>query len=285
LPSALPLHFQQNQPQAQLNNALSAPEIELLHASSFPYHRPEFAGGEAAALAHLQRYLARGLAATYKATRNQLSGMDFSSKLSPWLAVGALSARTVAAQLQAFEAQHGASDGTEWLIFELLWRDHFRWLHHKYGSRLYHAKGLRATEPLPHSRCNPRSLQHWCAGQTGIPLVDAALRELRATGYLSNRLRQVVASFWLHELQGDWRAGAAWFEAQLLDFDVHSNTGNWLYIAGLGTDPRGGRRFDVAKQTREHDPHGAYQRLWLARNTHSGPNWLTTASAWPAKPQ
>jgi deoxyribodipyrimidine photo-lyase len=89
------------------------------------------------------------------------------------------------------------------------------------------------------------------------------MRELRLSGYLSNRLRQVVASFWLHELKGDWRAGAAWFESQLVDYDVYSNTGNWLYIAGLGTDPRGGRHFDVAKQTRDHDPDGRYQRLWL----------------------
>ncbi len=82
----------------------------------------------------------------------------------------------------------------------------------------------------------------WCAGQTGQPLVDAAMRELAATGYLSNRLRQVVASYLIHDLACDWRAGAAWFEAQLLDYDVYSNQGNWLYIAGRGTDPRGGRR-------------------------------------------
>ena len=68
----------------------------------------------------------------------------------------------------------------------------------------------------------------------------------------------------LYWFSGDRRAGAAWFESQLLDYDVHSNQGNWLYIAGRGTDPRGGRRFNVAKQSAEHDPDGAYRRLWAA---------------------
>ena len=61
----------------------------------------------------------------------------------------------------------------------------------------------------------------------------------------------------------DWRLGAAWFESQLIDYDVYSNQGNWLYLAGLGTDPRGGRRFNIAKQEQDHDPRGEYQRLWL----------------------
>lgn len=93
--------------------------------------------------------------------------------------------------------------------------------------------------------------------------MDAGMRELAATGYLSNRLRQVVASFLIHDLACDWRSGAAWFESTLVDFDVHSNQGNWLYIAGRGTDPRGGRRFNVEKQTRDHDADGAYRALWL----------------------
>ncbi len=88
------------------------------------------------------------------------------------------------------------------------------------------------------------------------------MHELATTGFLSNRMRQIVASYWLNDLGGDWRAGAAWFESQLIDDDAYSNTGNWLYIAGLGTDPRGGRRFDPDKQAKTHDPQGHYRRLW-----------------------
>ena len=88
------------------------------------------------------------------------------------------------------------------------------------------------------------------------------MRELAATGFMSNRLRQLAASYLIHDLGCDWRAGAAWFEAQLIDYDVYSNQGNWLYIAGRGTDPRGGRRFDPAKQAREHDPDGSFREMW-----------------------
>jgi len=238
-----------------LADAASPPEPR----SSFPTHQAAFAAGEAAAQAHLAQYLARQLPHSYKATRNGLSGVDFSSKFSPWLATGALSAPQAMAALRRFEAEHGASDGSYWLWFELLWRDHFHLLHAKHGAALYRARGLSQQPPPPH---NEAAFQRWCAGHTGEPLVDAGLRELAATGWLSNRMRQIVASYLIHDLACDWRAGAAWFESQLIDFDVHSNQGNWLYIAGRGTDPRGGRRFNPDKQTRDHDPEGAYRRLW-----------------------
>ncbi|MDH4450090.1 MAG: DASH family cryptochrome [Rhodoferax sp.] len=213
---------------------------------------------------YLRRYLASERVARYKATRNGLLGMAYSSKWSPYLAWGALSAPELLAGVRAHEAHHGVSDGSYWLWFELLWRDYFRWLHRQWGLRLYRACGLRQ-DPVPRlAPHNHRAFALWTQGRTGCELVDAGMRELAHSGYLSNRMRQVVASFWVHELGGDWRAGAAWFEAQLLDFDVYSNQGNWLYIAGRGTDPRGGRRFDVAKQTAVHDPDGAYRALWSA---------------------
>ena len=227
--------------------------------SSFPYGTPACDGSETAALAHLAQYLARKLPHSYKDTRNGLTGLDYSSKFSPWLATGALSPRQIYADLKTFEHDHGANDGTYWLWFELLWRDYFRFLHLQHGPALYRARGLGPARATPH---DDQRFAAWCAGRTGQPLVDAAMRELAATGYLSNRLRQVAASYLIHDLACDWRAGAAWFEAQLLDYDVYSNQGNWLYIAGRGTDPRGGRRFDPIKQAATYDPDGAYQRLW-----------------------
>ena len=227
--------------------------------SAFPYLQGNLHGGESAALAHLHQYLERGLPQSYKRTRNGLVGLDYSSKWSPWLATGALSPRQAMAKLRQFEAEHGASDGSYWLWFELLWRDYFRFLHLQHGPALYRARGLGPQRATPH---DAQRFAAWCAGRTGQPLVDAAMRELAATGYLSNRLRQVAASYLVHDLACDWRAGAAWFEAQLLDYDVYSNQGNWLYIAGRGTDPRGGRRFDPSQQAATYDPDGTYQRLW-----------------------
>ncbi len=231
--------------------------------SAFPCGASPLHGGEDAALAHLARYLERGLPTQYKRTRNGLIGLDYSSKWSPWLATGALSPRQALAQMRQFEAEHGASDGSYWLWFELLWRDYFRFLHLQHGRALYRARGLGPVRDSSHDRPHdPAAFAAWCAGQTGQPLVDAALRELAATGYLSNRLRQVAASYLIHDLACDWRAGAAWFEHHLLDYDVYSNQGNWLYIAGRGTDPRGGRRFDPAQQAAVYDSDNAYQRLW-----------------------
>ena len=228
--------------------------------SSFPHHREAYRGGTSAAVAHLQQYLARALPHSYKATRNQLHGLDYSSKLSPWLALGCVSARSVMQELKRFESEQGANEGSYWLWFELLWRDYFRVLHLKYGNQLYCASGLNQSEKPTH---NARGFEHWCSGTTGESIVDAGMRELKATGYLSNRLRQVVASYLIYDLHSDWRAGAAWFESQLLDYDVYSNQGNWLYIAGRGTDPRGGRRFNPQKQAQDHDANGSYRALWL----------------------
>ena len=88
------------------------------------------------------------------------------------------------------------------------------------------------------------------------------MRELTTTSYLSNRMRQNLASYLIHDLGCDWRAGAAWFETHLIDFDVYSNQGNWLYLSGCGTDPRSGRRFNPDKQANDYDPDGSYRALW-----------------------
>jgi deoxyribodipyrimidine photo-lyase len=230
--------------------------------SAFPWAQPEFHGGERAALAHLAQYCKRGLPHSYKATRNGLYGCDYSTKWSPWLATGALSARQAWAAIQAFEAQQGATDSTYWIGFELLWRDHFRWLHLKYGERLYWLRGL-SDAALQISTHNARGFERWRTGQTGHALIDAGMRELNATGYSSNRLRQNLASFLIHDLRCDWRAGAAWFESQLIDFDIYNNQGNWLYLSGRGTDPRGSRRFNPDKQANDYDADGTYRKLWL----------------------
>ena len=222
-----------------------------------------YLGGESHAQTHLKQYLERRLPDSYKETRNQLIGKDYSSKFSPWLACGCISARDLAAELAAYEKCYGANDGTYWLWFELLWRDYFRFLHFKFGRCLYQERGLSKLAATPFDAIG---FEKWCSGNTGESLIDAGMRELRESGYLSNRMRQIVASYWIYDMQGDWRAGAAWFESQLIDYDVYSNQGNWLYIAGRGTDPRGGRPFNVAKQTQDHDPDRIYRRLWLERN-------------------
>jgi deoxyribodipyrimidine photo-lyase len=220
---------------------------------------------ESAAQKHLKTYFAGDFALTYKQTRNQPMNWSveqhFSTKFSPWLACGALSAPMIDAELKHFEAQRGANDSTYWIWFELLWRDYFRFLHLQHGKKFYRKQGLGSFE-LAKVPNNKQGLSRWCEGRTGEPFVDAGMRELAARGWLSNRMRQMVASYLIYDLGGDWRAGAAWFESQLIDYDVYSNQGNWLYIAGRGTDPRGGRRFNPQMQAQQHDADGKYRQFW-----------------------
>lgn len=248
--------------------------------SAFAYHLPHAKAGELSAQQHLHQYFDSGFARTYKDTRNGLIGFAYSTKFSPWLACGALSARQIYQQLASHEAQQGQNDSTYWIWFELLWRDYFRFLHLRFGQQLYHSQGLKSTSErapqkqsaqsknhkpiIPH---HPELFERWCDGHTGQAMIDAGMRELKATGYLSNRMRQIVASYLVNDLQCDWRAGAAWFEAQLLDYDVYSNQGNWLYLAGFGTDPRANRRFNLEKQRQTYDPQSLYLKLWLDHQT------------------
>ncbi|BEI37378.1 DASH family cryptochrome [Polynucleobacter sp. HIN7] len=218
-------------------------------------------GGESHALRHLEQYCERRLPDTYKETRNALSQFDASSKFSPWLAVGSISARTIAGRIHQYEEQYGANDGTYWLWFELLWRDYFRFLMLKYGKRLFSPKGLSQRAP---NTFDPECFYQWSTATTGVDLIDAGMRELAEMGFLSNRMRQIVASHWIYAMNGNWQAGAAWFESCLIDYDVYSNQGNWLYIAGHGTDPRGGRAFNVAKQIAQYDADGSYRKRWLS---------------------
>lgn len=223
---------------------------------------PRCIAGERAGLHHLHDYLFSQQAVEhYKQTRNAFDSWYDSSKLSVWLADGSLSPRYIAAQLAQFEQEIISNDSTYWLFFELLWREFFHWQHAKHGATWFSFQGVR--QRLPNTVKDLTAFQQWCSGTTGIDIVDACMRQLNATGYMSNRGRQLVASCLVHELNHDWRYGAAYFEQQLLDYDVASNWGNWQYLAGVGHDPRGHRHFDLEKQAQLYDPTGEFRDKWL----------------------
>lgn len=236
---------------------------DLTHFKTlYTFHKPILKGGEKEALKRLNYYLFESKkVSTYKATRNGMDNFDDSSKLSAYLAQGCLSPRTVYQQLKAYEKLHGANESTYWLYFELLWRDYFHFLHARYQNKFFHKQGLYQRDYQP--MMNQTFLDAWIKGKTGYPLVDANMREIHQTGYMSNRGRQNVASFFCHYLKLDWRIGAEYFESLLIDYDVSSNYGNWLYQAGLGVDPRGTRIFNVIEQGKRYDPTTAYLIKWL----------------------
>ncbi|RRS08812.1 DASH family cryptochrome [Pseudoalteromonas sp. J010] len=220
----------------------------------------DFYAGEKQAQDKLKQYFQTDAAKQYKETRNALCGDGFSTQFSPILATGAVSPRQVKHALNQFEHQYGANESTYWIWFELLWREYFQWYALKHQHRLFAFTGVKNKKPT--TSFYPERFQKWCQSKTPSAFINAIMTELRETGWISNRARQITASYFVNELQLDWRYGAAFFEQNLIDYDVAANWGNWQYIAGVGADPRGGRHFNLAKQQSMFDPNGEYIMRW-----------------------
>jgi len=245
-------------PKELMNNEVQPFSLELDSRNALPS-----LGGESSAMNHLNYYLfEKEHILHYKETRNGLLGCNFSSKLSQWLSLGCISPKYIYHEVKRFEQEVQANDSTYWLIFELLWRDFFRFSFKKHPLTYFQLHGILGFSDRKAIR-NEGIIDLWVNGETPCSFVNAAMKELKATGWISNRMRQIVASFFIHELQQDWRIGAAYFESQLIDYDVSSNWGNWAYIAGVGNDPRAGRKFNIEKQEELYDKDRTYQKLWL----------------------
>lgn len=231
-------------------------EFKQPNKTAFP-----FKGGENQAKKRIKDYFwdTKKLA-VYKKTRNGLVGKDYSSKLSAWLANGSISARTIYWEVQQFEKKVVKNEDTYWLIFELIWRDYFKYISLKHGNKIFQLNGILQKEY--HWDQNTKAFNQWTNGTTSEPFVNANMIELQKTGWMSNRGRQNVASYWAKEWEQDWRIGAAYFESMLIDYDVHSNYGNWMYNAGVGNDPRD-RKFNIKRQAEMYDGDGKFQKMWL----------------------
>eukprot|EP00163_Fabomonas_tropica_P027513 TRINITY_DN530_c4_g2_i1.p1 TRINITY_DN530_c4_g2~~TRINITY_DN530_c4_g2_i1.p1 ORF type:complete len:358 (-),score=60.76 TRINITY_DN530_c4_g2_i1:88-1089(-) len=258
-----------------------------------------YRGGEHAALQRVQDWIwGQGSLPRYKETRNEMLGTEYSSKWSPWLAAGCVSVRYIHQQVRKWEQMHGVSEGSTHMIFELEVREYFRFYCLAMGNSVFHrggpklrqqklraqrdqhsgggkqAKGGQKKGDQQQQQQQQRPLQwrqdiavvkKWCCGETGNPMIDANMRELLTTGYMSNRGRQIVASYLTRDMGQDWRFGALWFETMLIDHDVCQNWGNWTYAAGVGSDPREDRYFSIPRQTERYDPNHDYIRHWLAQ--------------------
>lgn len=220
-------------------------------------------GGEDAALERLNYYLwDSDLIASYKKTRNGMLGNDFSSQLSPYLAQGCISAKRIHAEVKLYERKRKKNESTYWLIFELLWRDFFRFIAKKDGNAIFQKGGTKG-KPRTDLTDNMIFFRNWQEGRTGFPLIDANMIELNTTGFMSNRGRQNVASFLINDLKVNWQMGADYFESMLIDYDPASNWGNWNYIAGVGSDPRSDRYFNIPFQSKKYDAQAKYVKYWI----------------------
>ncbi|KAL3939540.1 MAG: hypothetical protein SGBAC_005750 [Bacillariaceae sp.] len=261
---------------------------------------------EDAALQRLDDFISSGRAAVADRSRVDVVANDHSSRFSVHLALGTLSPRAIYWKVQQQQQQQREQQGEQergsccqWLVSHLEMRDFFLYTAFANDKYLFSANGIsrRTKRKQSSSRSKNKKSQknksgkefsalndpsaivwkspavyqstwtRWSTGKTHFPLIDAAMRELMATGYCSNRVRQNVASFLTKDLQLDWRAGAEWFQFWLEDHCVGANYGNWLYFSGVGPDPKN-RHFRSISQMKKYDhcedsPAGSYVQKWV----------------------
>lgn len=186
----------------------------------------------------------------------ELPAVVGSSQLSPDLRFGTLAPRTVA------DVVGGATPGRQAFVRQLAWRD---WYAHTLAVRPEMVVApLKPAFAALAWRHDPEGLAAWQAGRTGVPFVDAGMRQLAALGWMHNRVRMVTGSFLTKNLLIDWRLGERWFRHLLMDGDVPQNVGNWQWVAGTGPDASPFHRiFNPVLQGRKFDPTGAYVRRWV----------------------
>jgi len=216
------------------SNGIGQSPSPLANHPTDPRSSVPFDGSEETALKRVHHYFfATDGLKNYKKTRNQMIGSDYSSKFSIFLAIGSVSARRLWNEIDRYESEFGKNEGSEWMRFELLWREFFHWLARKHGPSFYRLEGIQNKSFTYHE--NHEGFQKWITGTTGVPFIDACMNELKTTGYLSN--------------------------------DPAQNYGNWSYLAGVGSDPRSfgnspPRFFNIEKQAGEYDPREEYRKLW-----------------------
>jgi deoxyribodipyrimidine photo-lyase len=215
--------------------------------------------GEAAARTRLAAFLRNDLG-RYPEARD-LPGLDATSRLSPHLRWGTISGAEAVRRARAAAARDPRlREGARVWTRELAWRDFY--------AQLLVAHPRVAREPLRRLRVrwrrDERGYRRWQEGRTGIPLVDAGMRELCATGFMHNRVRMIVASYLTKHLLLDWRLGEAHFMAELLDGQLSQNNGNWQWVAGTGADAQPFHRiFSPLRQGERFDPEGTYVKRWV----------------------
>ena len=260
LPIPKPLHFENKIP-----IDYPIPSLSDIGFNMFDVHGKsvfKFKGGEINGKTRINDYFfnTKNVSA-YKLTRNGLIGENYSSKFSPWLANGSVSVKYIYNQLKKYESEVDQNDSTYWLYFELIWRDFFKYVSMQHKEKFFSRDGIYGYEKQWST--DQEILSNWINGKTTEPFVNANMIELLETGFMSNRGRQNVANYLTKELKIDWRIGAEYFESMLIDYDVHSNYGNWLYNAGIGNDSMPFRKFNPKLQSERYDPDKLYEKIWL----------------------
>ncbi|MGV2453406.1 cryptochrome/photolyase family protein [Acinetobacter seifertii] len=244
-------------------------EIEKLFCSSITTEQQDlWPVGESYALEQLDHFIEDSVS-HYKVERD-FPHITGTSKLSPYLNIGILSIRQC---LQAlFRSQHGnfhlTNEGRQTWLDELIWREFYQHILFDFPYVSKHIPFKKDTQKIQWNH-NPEHLTAWQTGQTGIPIVDAGMRQLLQTGWMHNRVRMITAMFLCKNLLIDWRIGEQWFMQHLIDGDLAANNGGWQWCASTGTDAVPYFRiFNPISQSQKFDPNGDYIRTWVKELAH-----------------
>ena len=235
------------------------PKTKLSNKSAYP-----FIGGEDDGIKRLNSYLwETNNIENYKETRNGLVGTEYSSKFSAYLSLGCISPVQVYQEVKKYEKEVKKNSSTYWIIFELLWREFFRYVYLKAENKIFLKNGINGNIFSKKFNNNIDAFTAWKNGETGQDFIDANMIELKKTGFMSNRGRQNVASYLINDLDINWVWGASHFEKYLIDYDVTSNWCNWMYMAGVGNNTRNWV-FNPERQSDMYDKNGLFRSNWLS---------------------
>lgn len=245
---------------AEIDQLFSAHELRDLSAL--------WPAGEHEAYKRLEQFLETSI--TRYHDQRDFPSIAGTSTLSPYLAVGAISPRQVLSAVLTYTRGEweGTNAGVSCWISEIIWREFYQHVVVDYPAVCKFKAMQVHTEAFPWNK-NKTLFAAWCEGRTGIPIIDAAMRQLIATGWMHNRLRMVVAMFLTKNLQIDWRLGEHYFMSQLIDGDFAANNGGWQWSASTGTDAAPYFRiFNPISQSERFDPKGEFIRKWLPELAH-----------------
>ncbi len=245
----------------------SIPSIEVLGLK--PTEAPSlFLGGEEEGIKKLKDYVwsDSGLR-KFRTKDNFVSDPLFSSKLSPWLSQGCLSPKMVYHEIKSYESIHGSNEGSQKMTTALIRRDYCRLLAKKYGDKIFLRGGI-SQKPIESPSEEQFLFKLWKEGRLGIPLIDASMKALAATGYLPFPLRSVAAQFLVYSLKVNWQLGADWYESNLIDYDPASNWINWQSLAGLIPDTHEEKPVSLGFIAKKYDPQGRFIRHWIKALEH-----------------